>query len=182
MKSVCSFSALFHNLAAPLEPVAICDRLLAKLEVTNCDFKITTHYGLLPFLRIHSAQWSLKNLVRLEDIWIKYFLEVEHPAFPKAKLGRRAIRSIPVWSTRAHSNPWRESRYSTMDSPKSPVIFECRELFASFIMIYFFLCTFAAIPQSGTRFAPVYFFFCILAATFSRNAFSRMKPVASSWL
>src|ERR1039458_10552766 len=28
----------------------------------------------------------------------------------------------------------------------------------------------------------VHFFFCTLAATFRRRAFSRMKPVASSWL
>ena len=28
----------------------------------------------------------------------------------------------------------------------------------------------------------LYFFFCTFAATLSRSAFSRMKPVASSWL
>jgi hypothetical protein len=50
-------------------------------------------------------------------------------------------------------------------------------------LAHFFLCTFAAIPQSGTRFARrSYFFFWTLAATFKRNALSRMKPVASSWL
>ena len=63
------------------------------------------------------------------------------------------------------------------------MIFECRELFASFIVFYFFLCTFAAIPQSGTRFARrFYLFFWTFAATFNRNAFNLMKPVASSWL
>jgi hypothetical protein len=49
--------------------------------------------------------------------------------------------------------------------------------------IHFFLCTLAAIPQSGTRFARrSYFFFWTLAATFNRSTFNRMKPVASSWL
>jgi len=28
----------------------------------------------------------------------------------------------------------------------------------------------------------IYFFLCTFAATFNRSAFSRMKPVASSWL
>jgi hypothetical protein len=51
------------------------------------------------------------------------------------------------------------------------------------IQIHFFLCTFAAIPQSGTRFArQFYLFFWTFAATFNRKAFNRMKPVASSWL
>ena len=45
----------------------------------------------------------------------------------------RAIISIPVWSTRAHSNPYFESQYRTMVSPKLPAIFECRGLFLIFI-------------------------------------------------
>ena len=43
--------------------------------------------------------------------------------------GLRAIRSIPVWSTFAHSNPYFDRQYRTRCSAKSPVIFECRELF-----------------------------------------------------
>jgi len=43
------------------------------------------------------------------------------------------------------------------------VIFECRELFESFIVIHFF-------------------FACTFAATFTRGALSRMNPLASSWL
>lgn len=41
------------------------------------------------------------------------------------------MRSIPVWSTFAHSKPRFDSQYRIKASPKLPVILEWRELFCT---------------------------------------------------
>jgi hypothetical protein len=57
MKSVCSFSALFHNPAAPLEPVTNCGRFKTQVEVPIWNLKFSNVPAPKPVVG-DSVNWS----------------------------------------------------------------------------------------------------------------------------